>query len=389
MQQQFRRTWVEIDLDNLKHNYRTVRSLAAEDVKIMAVVKADGYGHGSVQVARTLERCGVDWFAVSNLLEAVTLRRAGIERPILILGYTPTSSVMDLFRYDVTQAIFDVGYAEELAAQASRAEVTVKAHLKLDTGMSRIGLSLRDREQLLTDIARICFQPSLHVTGIFTHFAVADEDSDNSMRFTRTQHERFMSVVEELRSHCIEFEEIHCCNSAASVFAPSYPHTLIRPGIVLYGLSPTGAPVRGLDLRPVMEMKTVVSMVKDLYPGESVSYGCTFTARERMRIATLPVGYADGYPRALSGKGYVYVGDRLVPILGRICMDQMMIDVTDVDVREGDVVTLFGGSSPIGLDNMAGLVGTISYELMCGISRRVERIYIEDGKLSEVVDYTL
>lgn len=355
----------------------------------MGIVKADGYGHGSVQIARALGECGVSQLGVSNLLEAVVLRKAGIDLPILILGYTPTDYAADLYRYDITQTLLNADYAERLAAEAKRANATVRAHIKLDTGMSRIGYSLENREQLLTDIARAFYQPSLHVTGIFTHFAAADEETEKGRAFTALQHDRFVSVVDELRDHCIEFDDVHCCNSAASVFYPEWAHTMVRPGVVLYGLSPTGRPIKGLDLRPVMELKSIVSMVKPLRKGESVSYGCTFTADRDMTVATLPVGYADGYPRLMSNKGVVYAANRLVPILGNICMDQMMIDVSGIDIREGDAVTLFGGCSPVGLDNIAGLMGTISYELMCGITRRVERVYTEGGRVREVVDYTI
>lgn len=385
----FNRTWVEINLDNLKHNCELVCRRVGPNVKIMGIVKADGYGHGSVQVARALCECGVAQLGVSNFIEAMTLRRAGIDLPILILGYTPTEMAADLYRYDITQALLNAGYSERLAAEAKRAGVTVRAHVKLDTGMSRIGYDIRNREQLLTDIARAVYQPSLHVTGVFTHFSSADDESPKGREFTRLQHDRFASVIGELHDHCIDFDEVHCCNSAASVFYPEWAHTMVRPGVILYGLSPTGRSIKGLDLRPVMELKSVVSMVKTIRRGDCVSYGCTFTADRDMTIATLPVGYADGYPRALSNKGVVYAADRLVPIVGRICMDQMMIDITGVDVREGDTVTLFGGESPIGLDNIAGLVGTISYELMCGITRRVERVYIESGRVREVVDYTV
>ncbi len=387
--EQFNRTWAEINLDNLKHNFNVVKAVTGPDVRVMGVVKADGYGHGSVQIARMLVSSGAEWLGVSNLLEAVILRRAGITAPILVLGYTPASSVRELYEYDVTQTVFGSDYADEISSAAYSAGVVVKAHLKIDSGMSRLGFSLRNRETLLTDIARVFYQPSLQVTGIFTHFASADEETEIGRVFTAKQHGRFMSLVDELRAHCIEFEDVHCCNSAATALYPEYHQTMVRPGIILYGLSPNGSAMKMLDLRPVMELKSVVSMVKDVYPGDSISYGCTYTAKEPMRIATLPVGYADGYPRGLSNKGCVYVADRIVSIVGRVCMDQMMIDVTGLDVKRGDVVTLFGGASPIGLDNVAGLVGTISYEIMCGISRRVERTYILDGRVSEIVDYTL
>ncbi len=385
----FSRTWVEINLDNLAYNYSLIKTGIESKVKIMAVVKADAYGHGSIQCAKKLIECGADCLAVSNMLEAVPLRDAGIKVPILVLGYTPITEAARLARYNISQTLLNCEYALNLAEQAKKDGVSIDCHIALDTGMSRIGFDTHDLDLLYTDIARAFYQPSLNITGIYTHFSVADDLSKNGISFTSKQHEIFSTVVTELSHRGMDFEYVHCCNSAATVLYPKYHHTTVRPGVVLYGLSPMGSETDNLKLRPVMEMKTVVSMIKDIQPGDTVSYGRTFIAESPMRIATLPVGYADGYPRSLSGKGMVYINDHLVPVLGMICMDQMMIDVTGIGCKEGDIATLFGGNSPISLDYIAGMTGTISYEIMCGVSRRVERVYILNGQESEVLDYTL
>jgi alanine racemase len=386
--QRLKRTWVEISIDNLEHNYRQVRAVLGVGVRMMAVVKADGYGHGAAQVSKTLQACGVDWFGVSNIMEARALRSKGITKPILILGYTPEEYARDLFELACTQCIFSEAYAERLAAVAHRENVNIDGHIKLDTGMNRLGFDVRNIDNLVTAMARVCYLPNLKITGVFTHFAAADENTDHGRYYTALQHRRFATVMAELTTRGFIFKDVHCCNSAGTVFYPEYHHSLVRPGIILYGCSPNGRPVNRLSLRPVMTLRSVVSYIKTVKAGEKISYGCTYESYENMKIATIPIGYADGYPRSLSNRGYAYVCDRVVPIVGRVCMDQIMLDVTGVNVIEGDIVTLFGGDSPIGIDNIAGIAGTINYEIMCGISRRVERVYIRNGLVSEVVDYT-
>ena len=385
---QLKRTWAEINLDNLEHNYRLIRGLLAPTPKFMAIVKADAYGHGAAPVAQTLERCGADWFGVSNINEAIALRKAGITRNILILGHTPVENVRQLFEFNITQTLLDCEYGERLAQAAAKAGITVEAHIKLDTGMNRIGFRVCGENDLMTEISRLYYLPSLRITGIFTHFAAADELSEEGREYTRAQHRRFMTVCNELRDNAYSLMA-HCCNSAATLLYPEYHHDMVRPGIILYGQSPNGRPIRNFPLRPVMTLKTVVSMVKEIREGDKVSYGCTFEAKKRTRVATVPIGYADGYPRALSGRGQAYVNGKVVPVIGRVCMDQMMLDVTGVEVHEGDVVTLFEGGSPISVDALAATARTINYELLCGISRRVQRVYIRHGAVSEVVDYTM
>ena len=385
--EKLKRTWVEINLDNLRYNCAQLKGMLKDGVALMAVVKADAYGHGDVEVANAISEFS-DWFAVSNLMEAKRLRKAGIEKPILILGYTPVENCSDLSEMGITQTVLGPDYAEELSAAAADAGIAVDVHIKVDTGMSRIGFAACKPEECVRQIEKAVSLPGLNTTGIFTHFAVADEDSDESKAFTLLQHDRFSDVIWELKKRGVDFERVHCCNSAAMIFIPSYHHTMVRPGIVLYGCSPSGKPIEEVDLRPVMTLKTTVSLVKDLHPGETVGYGRKFRCEKDMKVATVAIGYADGYPRVLSNRGYAFVNDTVVPIIGNICMDQMMLDVTSAEVHEGDQVILFGEKCPIGVDNVAALAGTINYEILCGISRRVERVYIRDGKEVSVVDYT-
>ncbi|MEG2259685.1 MAG: alanine racemase, partial [Oscillospiraceae bacterium] len=349
---QLKRTWAEINLDNLEYNYKLIRALLSPGTKFMAVVKADAYGHGSAPIAQTLERCGADWFGVSNINEAIALRKAGITKKILILGHTPVENVRQLFDFDITQTLLDFDYGQRLAQAAEQAGVVVDAHIKLDTGMTRIGFQVGTAEDIITDIARLYYLPSLKITGIFTHFAAADEPGSIGREFTKAQHRRFMSVCDELRENAYNLD-IHCCNSAATLIYPEYHHDMVRPGIILYGQSPNGRPIKNFPIRPVMTLKTVVSLVKTVREGEKISYGCTYETKGEMRVATVPVGYADGYPRALSNRGKASVNGKLVPIVGRVCMDQMMLDVSGVDVSEGDTVTLFEGESSIGVDDIA------------------------------------
>ena len=385
--EKLKRTWVEINLDNLRHNCGQLKGMLKDGVALMAVVKADAYGHGDVEVANALTDYA-DWFAVSNLMEAKRLRKAGVEKPILILGYTPPENCEDLFAMGITQTVLGAEYARELSDAAVDAGVNVDVHIKVDTGMSRIGFSAENIPECVSQIERAVYLPGLNATGIFTHFAVADENSRESEAFTLKQHDRFSEVIWELQKRGVEFDRVHCCNSAAMIFIPSYHHSMVRPGIILYGCSPNGKKLSEVDLKPVMTLKTTVSLVKDVHPGETVGYGRKFRCDADMKVATVAIGYADGYPRVLSNRGYGYVNDTVVPIIGNICMDQMMLDVSDVDVREGDQVILFGENCPINVDNVAALAGTISYEILCGISRRVERVYIRDGKEISVVDYT-
>ncbi|MDO4566403.1 MAG: alanine racemase [Oscillospiraceae bacterium] len=385
---QLKRAWAEIDLDAVEHNYREVRRLTGDKVKIMAVVKANAYGHGSSQVSRLLESCGADFFGVSNLMEGISLRRAGVEKPVLILGYTPLDSVRRLYEFDLIQTLLDRDYARLLAEAAAREGFTLNTHIKLDTGMNRIGFRDEGDGELISEVSRLCYHPNLKVSGIFTHFAAADEETPQAEAFTRAQHGRFMEVCRVLEENAYSLD-IHCCNSAATVFYPEFHHSMVRPGIILYGCSPTGKPLKEISLKPAMKLMSAVELVKTVKKGEKISYGCTFEAPRDMRVASVPIGYADGYPRSLSNRGFAFARDKILPIVGRICMDQLMLDASEANVKPGDPVAFFGGDSPIEIETVAELTNTINYEIMCGVSRRVQRVYLRGGQICEVEDYTL
>lgn len=389
MQLFLHRSWVEIDLDNLEHNVGELRKLMNKDTELMASVKADAYGHGAVLTSLSLERFGVDSFAVSNINEAQVLRDAGIKKPILILGFTPPALAERLSALGITQTVLGLAYAKELSAAAKSAGVSLEVHIKADTGMSRLGFLTSDMENAVSEILETCRLPNLKQTGIYTHYAVADEQTEFGRQYTENQHMLFAQLVSDLAKHGISFKSAHCCNSAGLLFYPESQHSLVRAGIMLYGLSPAETPPESLSLRPVMSLKSSVSLVKDIPAGSYVSYGCSYFAARPCRIATVPLGYADGYPRRLGEKARAFVNGFLVPIVGRICMDQLMLDVTGADVKQDDIVTFFGGDSPITLHSLAGLADTISYELSCGISRRIPRVFLKNGEILDAIDYTL
>lgn len=389
-----RRTWVQIDLDAIHHNYNKIREAVSPQAGIMAVVKADAYGHGVEYSALELSKAGADWFAVSNLEEAFQVRRAGIDKPILILGYTPPEYALQLAVNNISQAVFCYEYGKRLSEEAVKAGIQVNMHIKVDTGMTRIGFSYQDNVRdagSVDEIEEICSLPGLYPEGIFTHFASADEGNGGE-EYTRIQFELFMNMTERLSARGINFDLRHCCNSAGIIEYPEMHLDLVRPGIILYGLSPSDDLRKKLDLRPVMELKSVVSMVKTIEEGTCVSYGRSFVSGNRMKIATVPVGYADGYPRNLSNVADVLINGFRAPVVGRVCMDQLMVDVTEFEnVSQGTTVTVFGkdGEESITADELAQKGGIINYEILCGISRRVPRIYMRNGKIENMMDYLM
>ena len=367
------RTWAEIDLNALVHNFKIIKEQCKGSL-VMAVVKADAYGHSVKDIAPVLEKNGADYFAVSNIDEAITLRNIGIKRPILILGYTPVNMADVLSKNNIIQCVYSDEYAKALSESAVNCDVTVKIHIKLDTGMSRIGFDCRSETLSGIDAAIKASQlPKLLFEGVFTHFAVSDRTEESEDGFTAEQFGRFTSALEQFKNAGIEPKLAHCCNSAALCLDNDKHLSLCRPGIILYGLTPSAELKLPQDFIPVMTVKSVVSMVKTVSAGDTVSYGRTFKADRDMKIATVTAGYADGYPRALSNKGYVIINGKKAEILGRVCMDQMSVDVSDIpDVKFGDEVILFGKELPV--EKLAELCGTINYEIVCGISPRVPRI---------------
>lgn len=380
-----KRTWAQVDLDALDHNIREIRSAIAPSAKLMCVIKADGYGHGAVPLAKESEAAGADWFAVSNLEEAQELREAGIQKPILILGFTPDSDARLLAQMEISQAVLSESHARQLSSYAQEAGTRVRVHIAVDTGMTRIGLSAQNQTQALEAAAaarRIAELPGLLLEGLFTHFAVADE-AEAGADYTKRQYQSFRLVADTLKGWGISIPFCHCSNSAGILDYPEMNFNLVRAGIILYGLQPSSKVRRPLDLRPLMELKSVVSMVKTVGSGVDVSYGRTYTTRGETKIATVPIGYADGYPRTLSNLGEMLVRGQRARIIGRVCMDQLMLDVTHIpDVEEGDVVTVFGrdGGAFLPVEEVSSLDQTINYETVCQITKRVPRIY-RGGKL--------
>ena len=376
-----RRTWAEIDLDALAHNYRCAREMTGPKVKYLGVVKADAYGHGAIQVSRKLEALGADYLAVASLDEAEELRRAGIRTPILILGHTPPAMVPQLIEYHITQAVSAKAKAEEYSAAAVQCGGTLKVHIKVDTGMSRLGFLVRDGhfDGGVEAIAASCALPGLEAEGIFTHFAVSDEDDADDEAYTRAQFALFTRVLDALARRGRTFALRHCANSGALARYPEMYLDMVRPGISLYGV---GADAARLDLRPVMALKSSVSTIKILDPDTDISYGRTYRTAERARIGVLPIGYADGLFRGLSNRLSVVTDRGSAPIRGRICMDMTMVDLTGLpEVQVGSEVEIFGPRQSV--DRLAELLDTIPHELLCAVSKRVPRVYLRDGQVVE------
>ena len=393
-----RRTWAEIDLDALANNYRRVREAADPKARVCCVVKADGYGHGALRISAELQSLGADWFAVSNLEEALQLRRGGIERPILVLGFTPPEEAAALSEGNISQCVYSTDYAEKLSLCAGAVGVKVKIHAKIDTGMSRLGFYFQDifrDEAAIDEVIRACSLPGLIPEGVFSHFAVSDEGKEGDA-FTMRQFGCFKEMSEALVRAGVGGDKPplrHCANSAAVFDYPLSHLDMVRAGVVLYGLYPSGQLRARPDLRPVLSLRSVVSHVKTLLPGATVSYGRKFTAEHEMRVATVPVGYADGYPRALGpGGAAVLIRGQRCPVIGRICMDQLMADVSGVEgAAMGDRVTLIGldGGEEITAGEVAGWEGTINYEVVCALSKRVPRVYLNGGKVESIYNQLL
>ena len=383
-----RRTWAEIDLDDAIYNFEHIKRLA-DGRSVMPVVKADAYGHGANVLTKIYEQNGADGFAVSNINEAIKLRKYGIKRDILVLGFTPIKYINQMYAFNITQTVYCKEYAEQLSKAAASNNFVIKAHFKVDTGMCRIGFDSRNKEFCsileITDCLKL---PNLEFEGIFTHFSSADSVDEEDIAFSDKQYELFCQTVDRLKSQGFDFKYVHCCNSAASALRGTNNGNLIRPGIILYGLSPSARLDIGYEQRPIMSVKSAVSMIKTINKGDAVSYGRTFIANREMKVATVPIGYADGYPRTMSNRGYVLINGRKAPIIGRVCMDQMTVDVTNIeDVNIDTVVTVIGrdGEFVITLDDIAEVCDTISYEIMCNISIRMPRVYIKNREIVEVV----
>lgn len=383
-----RRTWAEIDLDNALFNFEQIKQKAAGRA-IMPVVKADGYGHGANMLAKLYEDNGADGFAVSNINEAIKLRKFGIKKDILVLGFTPIEYINQMYAFNIIQTVYCKEYAEQLSLAAGENNFIIKVHFKVDTGMARIGFDARDNSlKGISEIEECLKLDNLKFEGVFTHFSSADSIDSEDIAFSDKQYALFCNAIDRLKQNGHSFECVHCCNSAASALRSNNIGNLIRPGIILYGLSPAYGLDIGFTQKPIMSIKSAVSMVKTIRSGDAVSYGRTFVADREMRVATVPIGYADGFPRAMSNNGFVLIDGKKAPIIGRVCMDQMTVDVTEIEnVDIGTVVTVIGrdGENEITFDDIANACNTISYEIMCNISIRMPRVYIKDNKTVEVV----
>ena len=374
MEKSQQRTWAEIDFKNLTHNYQTLRAMLPEKCKLLAPVKADAYGHGAVPVARKLEELGADYLAVACLDEGVELREAGIKLPILVLGYTDPVWAEKLMKYNLTQTIAEEQMAQALSRAAEAAGKTITVHLKADTGMTRLGFLCDEThlDQTVEIALRVRTLPGLYWEGIFTHFS----DADGSEEYTMRQFTRFLDLIKRLKERGSNFEICHCAASAAVLNYPCTYLDMVRPGIALYGHypDPSCKGLDGLGLSPLMSLKSRVSTVKTVPAGTAVSYGRTHILERETRLAVLAVGYGDGLPRAVSDKLRVWVGGGYAPVVGRICMDLCMADVTDLpDVAPGDEVEIYGPHVPV--EVVAAQAGTIQYELLCNVGKRVPRIY--------------
>lgn len=389
MEYKLNRAWAEIDLDAIAHNVCEITKLIGHNVEMMGVVKADAYGHGVREVVRTLLDNGVTQLAVSMLDEAIQIRNMGINVPILILSYTDPSRAEEIVANDVMQTVFSTDLAMAISNAAVKLGKTAKVHVKIDTGMTRIGF--RPGHDAVNSIKEISSMPGISVEGMFTHFASADE---SEREYTNMQFERYMSVCNELLKEGIDIPVKHVCNSGGIMQYPEMYLNMVRPGIILYGLYPSSEVDRSkLKLKPAMTLKANVILVKDVEPNTCISYGRTFRTSRKSRIATIPIGYADGYTRILSNKGKVLINGEFAPIVGRICMDQCMVDVTDLnrEVHVGDEVVLFGcqGNESISVDEVASQIGTINYETICVIGKRIPRVYLKDGKICSVLNYLI
>lgn len=382
----WKRLWTEINLDNLLHNFNTVKAHLSKDTRICCVVKANAYGHHAPKIAEVLQSAGADMLAVSNIEEALQLRRAGISIPVLILGYTPAECASVLAQNDITQCVYSLEYAKLLSSALCETGEQINVHIKVDTGMGRLGFQ-SDCSKSTAQIIEASRLSGISVDGIFTHFALSDSGIDGK-DFTLEQYRKFCDMITALEDRGLRFKYKHCANSAATVAYPELQMDMVRAGLVLYGLYPSSkVEYQDAELKPVMSLKSVISHIKEINEGDTVSYGCDFVASKKMKIATVPMGYADGFGRTNAKNDVLLtVRGHKAPIVGRICMDQLMLDVTDIpDATLGDEVIVFGsGANCNSADDVATANGTINYEIICSVGKRVPRVFIQDGKTNGI-----
>lgn len=385
-----KRTWADVSLDDLAHNYHTLRQTVPGSCRFLGVVKADAYGHGAVPISRHLEDLGAELLAISNLEEAVQLRRGGVKAPLLILGYTPAIYAADMVELGIIQEVHSLEYARELEDRLSGTSLRLPIHLKLDTGMTRLGFFCQDDEATLEELLAVFSMAHLLVKGMFTHFPVADSTTPEDEAFTRAQFDRFSRFISALEAKHLRPEICHCCNSGATIQYPEYALDMIRPGIATYGIAPSPELAGRLELRPILTLSSTIYQIRQYPAGVSVSYGRSHVTDQPRTLAVIPIGYADGLSRQLSGQTEFLLHGVRVPVLGRICMDMCMVDITDVpQAQVGDKVIVMGTGTD-GARSICGVaqqLGTIPYEVLCGINKRIPRIYTAGEKLSEILQY--
>ena len=383
----YSRVYAEINLDAILHNMEQMRKLLKEDTKIMGVIKTDGYGHGAVPIGKELEKLEYTWgYATATVEEAEILRRNGLKKPILVLGATFPEQYEAMADLELRVNVYSIGQAERMEEAAAKMKKKIIVHAKIDTGLSRLGFQVT--EQAADEIARISKMPHIIMEGIFTHFAKSDA-RDKTM--ANQQLESFAKMKQMLEERQIESPMIHCSNSAAIIDMPEANMNAVRAGISLYGMWPSDEVKKeNINLAPVMSLKSCIVFLKELEKGRVISYGATYETSKKQRIATIPIGYGDGYPRSLSNKGYVLIHGKKAPICGRICMDQFMVDVTDIpEAKEGDIVTLVGKDhgAEITMEEIGDLSGRFNYEFACDLGKRIPRVYVKNGEVVETRDY--
>lgn len=383
------RVCAQIDLDAFRHNVLEIKNKLSDNSQLMGVIKMNAYGHGSGVLGKELEQLGASWFAVACVDEGIELRRAGLTLPILVLGFTSPDQYTQLFEYDITPTVFSYEMACAMNETAKAMGTVLNVHIKLDTGMGRIGFWVD--EESLDAICRIQALEFINIEGLFTHFACADMNSTDAKEVTALQKERFTWMSNQLQEKGVDIRFHHCANSAGIMNGKDFHEDLVRAGIILYGLYPSDeVDTSVLDLKPVMSLKSHITYIKTLQPGQGISYGYTYVTDKETVVATIPVGYGDGYPRQLSNQGSVLIRGHKVPIIGRVCMDQFMVDITGyTDICEGDEVTLFGydKDAQISVEEVAALAGSFNYEFVCDVGRRVPRAYMRNGQVEQVVSY--
>ena len=383
----YSRVYAKIDLDAVAWNMEQMKKNLKEGTEMVAVIKTDGYGHGAVQVASMLESYDYVWgYAVATLDEAVVLRAAEIQKPILVLGCIFPDQYWEMLKYEIRMNVYTKEMAEAISALAVEKGEQAYVHIKLDTGMARLGFSAE--ESSIEEIKEIAELPNLVLEGVFTHFAKADEEDKT---FTMMQLEKFEWMTQRLEEEGVTFPYVHASNSAGIIDVRRADYNLVRAGIAIYGLYPSEeVDKERVQLKPALSLKSHIAFVKDIPAGTPVSYGGDFVSEHQMQIATIPIGYGDGYPRSLSDTGYVLIRGKKAPIIGRICMDQFMVDVSDIpEVKFGDKVTLIGSDQEeyLPVEKLSELSGRFNYEFVCDLGKRIPRVYVQDGKVEEQVDY--